>query len=107
MAKVTIEGSISPSAYLPRGERREVPRTDHIERLIRGGFVNVIEDDGDVVPTPLPEPVKAPARNSSAETWRAFLAEQGVEHDPDLNRDELVDAYDDYLSTHDAPAAED
>lgn len=107
MAKVTIEGSTSPSTYLARGERIEVQRTDHIERLIKGGFVTVIDEEGHAEPAPLPEPIKPPTKSGSRQAWADFLDEHTSVEVGDKTRDELVDAYDDYLSTHDAPAAED
>ncbi|AKF12317.1 hypothetical protein PDRPv_23 [Mycobacterium phage PDRPv] len=65
MTTVVIEGSILPCGFLARGERVEVQRTAHIDRLIEQGFVNVISEIGDPEPAPLPEPVKAPARARS------------------------------------------
>lgn len=94
MATVTIEGSLSPSAELPRGERRKVQRSEHVDRLIRKGFVVVVDEDGDVVPTPEPTGPEAPAKNASTDAWRDFLTAQSVEFDPDATRDELVDAWD-------------
>lgn len=46
MSEVTIEGSILPCAFLPRGERRTVQRTDFIDKLIARGYVVLIEEDG-------------------------------------------------------------
>jgi hypothetical protein len=44
MARVTLEGSITPSTFLARGKRMTVERTDFIDKLIRKGFVNVVPD---------------------------------------------------------------
>lgn len=86
MSTVIIEGSISPSSFLARGDRQEVQRTPFVDALISGGFVDVIEEIEDVfVPPPadltnppteqlsgeLPDP---PARNASRDDWAEFLA---------------------------------
>lgn len=59
---ITIEGSLTPSVDLPRGERRTVVRTERIERLIaRGYIVEVPSDTGTASDSPAPaEPVHAP-----------------------------------------------
>lgn len=107
MAGVTIEGSDTPSVYYPRGVRAEVQRTPHIERLIAGGFVNVIDDEGHAEPAPLPEPVKPPAKSASRDDWAEFLAEHTDVVTEGLARAELIAAYEEWSATHDAPAAED
>lgn len=43
MALVTIEGSITPSTYLPRGKRTTVERTPFVDKLIKRGYVNVVQ----------------------------------------------------------------
>lgn len=48
--KITIEGSITPSVELPRGERRTVQHTDEVQALIDGGFVVVVPDPEDERP---------------------------------------------------------
>ena len=48
--RVTIEGSVTPSVILPRGQRRTVMLTDRIQRLIDRGFVVVISRE-EVTPT--------------------------------------------------------
>lgn len=44
MARVTLEGSITPSTFLARGKRMTVERTEFIDKLIRKGYVNVVPD---------------------------------------------------------------
>lgn len=109
MAKtLTIEGSISPSVYLARGERREVRDDDpRVQRLIRGGFVNVVSESGEVEPSPLPEPAPIPARNASRDDWAEYLAAGafGIVTEG-KGRDELIAEYDKWLETHDAPAVD-
>ncbi|AAQ12101.1 hypothetical protein PBI_ORION_24 [Mycobacterium phage Orion] len=107
MSTVVIEGSILPCGFLARGERVEVQRTAHIDRLIEQGFVNVISETGDPEPAPLPEPVKAPARSASRDTWAEFLAEHTDIVTEDKGRDELVAEYDEWQSVHDVPATDD
>ena len=53
---VTIEGSLTPSVVLPRGETRTVQLTPRIQRLIDGGFVTVTART-EIAPTP-PAPKK-------------------------------------------------
>ncbi|AEJ92806.1 hypothetical protein SEA_OSMAXIMUS_24 [Pegunavirus osmaximus] len=113
MSTVVIEGSILPCGFLARGERVEVQRTAHIDRLIAQGFVNVISETGDPEPAPLPEsapppePDKAPARSASRDTWAKFLAEHTHIVTEGKGRDELVAEYDEWQSVHDVPAADD
>lgn len=40
---VTIEGSVTPSAELARGERRTVIYTDRIARLVKRGFIVIVK----------------------------------------------------------------
>lgn len=44
MARVTLEGSITPSTFLARGKRMTVERTPFINKLIHKGYVNVVPD---------------------------------------------------------------
>lgn len=106
MASVTIEGSLSPAAFLARGERRTVQRTDRIDKLIRRGFVVVVDEEGEVEAPPAPEPVKAPAKSASRDDWAEFLAEHTDIVTEGLNRDALQAEYDTWLETHDQPAAD-
>lgn len=42
--RVTVVGSVAPSTYLPRGEvRGPVELTDELRKLIRYGYVDVVE----------------------------------------------------------------
>lgn len=106
MAKIVIEGSLSPSAYLARGERREVQDDARVQNLIRGGYVNVISSDGEPEPAPLPEPVPAPKRNASRDDWAEWLAEHTDVVTEGKDRDALLADYDEWVKTHDAPATE-
>ncbi|QGH75273.1 hypothetical protein I5G61_gp25 [Mycobacterium phage Quesadilla] len=107
MAKITIEGSLTPAAGLARGERRTVQDSKEVRDYVRRGFAVVVDEEtGEVEETPLPEPVKAPAKSASAEKWREFLGEQEIEHDPDANREELIEAYERHVATSGAPAAD-
>jgi hypothetical protein len=58
MARVTLEGSITPSTFLARGKRMTVERTPFIDKLIRRGYVNVVETPDAVTEV---ESVTAPA----------------------------------------------
>ncbi|URC18129.1 hypothetical protein SEA_ZENTENO07_28 [Mycobacterium phage Zenteno07] len=107
MAKIVIEGSLSPSAYLARGERREVQDDARVQNLIRGGYVNVISSEGEVEPAPLPEPVPAPKRNASRDDWAEWLAEHTDVVTEGKDRDQLLADYDEWQSRNDAPSADD
>jgi len=107
MAKVTIEGSISPSARLARGERIEVQRTERIDKLIAKGFAVVVDaKTGEPEESPLPEAKKAPAKSASQKAWVDFLTEETDIEVEGKTRDQLADEYDEYLKTHDAPASD-
>jgi hypothetical protein len=47
MLEVTIKGSIMPCIELPRGEVRRVQHSDHVQRLIERGHVEVVQWHGD------------------------------------------------------------
>lgn len=71
MSQVTIEGSaITPSTFLPAGERRTVERTDFVEKLIAKGYVTVIEGDS-------PDKAERPARGRKMTRDKEDDAEQG------------------------------
>src|SRR5690606_20485032 len=105
MARVTIEGSVTPSVLLPRGHRMTIERTEVIDKMMRRGFGVVVEEH-----TPAPviasitdvvtmadvatEPAPVPARNASREVWAAFLVEEGVPHEIGAPRDALIAAWD-------------
>ena len=105
--RVIIEGTLFPAAgVLPRGERDTVAYTEHIERLVRGGHVKIIEflDDAvDVVEehtvdvTDAEGPVvdvEEPPRNGSTAAWAAFLANQGFDVPEGVGRDDLIAIWD-------------
>lgn len=50
---VTIEGSMTPCAELPRGERRTVVYSDRVKRLVNRGFVVVIGEPHDIDAPPV------------------------------------------------------
>ncbi len=43
---VEVEGSLTPSTFLARGERITVQRTEFIDKLIRRGFIVEVEHEG-------------------------------------------------------------
>jgi hypothetical protein len=105
MAKITIEGSISPAAGLARGERREVQDSDEVRRYVAQGFAVVVDEEtGEPEESPLPEAAPAPARNASRYDWAEWLAEETDIVTEGKNRDTLQAEYDEWLKTHDAPA---
>ena len=52
MHQVTIEGTPTPSVYLPRGERRTVTVTDSIRQLVKIGAVIVVDGTLDTATEP-------------------------------------------------------
>jgi len=109
---ITIEGSITPSAYLPRGERRVVRSDDALaEYLVLAGYAFVVS--ADTVPEPegtgqmVPDEVNPPARNASREDWAEFLAQHpGGFVTEGLDRAQLIAAWDAYQSALDTPDTE-
>jgi hypothetical protein len=103
--KITIEGSITPSSRLARGERVTVEDSAKVRKFIAGGFANVVDEEtGEAEPAPLPEVVPAPARNASREDWAEWLAIETDIVTEGKNRDVLQAEYDEWLKTHDAPS---
>lgn len=107
MARVTIEGSITPSTFLRRGHRMTVERTDYIEKLIRGGYVVVVRNlpaDTEVVEIPAAQMPASrgesevrtdpPARNAKRSDWADFLESQDIEFGEFDTRDELIARWD-------------
>ncbi|QPX62137.1 hypothetical protein PBI_INDLOVU_22 [Mycobacterium phage Indlovu] len=95
MAKITIEGSLTPSARLARGERLEVQDSDEVRKFVADGFAVVVDaETGEAEPTPLPEAPKAPAKSASREKWVEFAdGQDGFEYDADATRDEIAEAW--------------
>jgi len=87
MPKVIIVGSDTPSTYLARGERRgPVELTDDLRKLIRGGYVNIVETivtkpvtESDSAPEPDPKPAKRSRRLKTVDDVE--LPVQGSESD--------------------------
>ncbi|AYD82020.1 hypothetical protein I5G60_gp25 [Mycobacterium phage Saguaro] len=105
MAKITIEGSLTPAAGLARGERREVQDSAEVREYVRRGFAVVVdEESGQPEPAPLPEPVSPPARNASRDDWAEWLAEHTDVVTEGKDRGELIESYDAWQARHDRPA---
>ena len=64
---VTIQGSVTPSVVLPRGETKTVVLTPRIQKLIDRGFVTVVEKH-----SVKPLPKKTPAKKPAAKTVPSF-----------------------------------
>ncbi|QWY84368.1 hypothetical protein SEA_KNOCKER_26 [Mycobacterium phage Knocker] len=106
MASITIEGSLTPSADLPRGVRRTVQDSAEVRKFVAKGFANIVDEDGTPEPAPLPEPVPAPKRNASRDDWAEWLAEHTDIVTEGKDRDDLLAEYDEWTKTHDAPATD-
>lgn len=125
MTQVTIEGSkTNPNTFLKPGAQITVERTSLIDKLLRRGFVNLIE-----TPDPIHEPTPAimneieqevdeqreaaasehaltgaPARNASTEDWRTYLSGKGFAVPESATRAEMIAAWE--ASQTDGPAVD-
>lgn len=110
---VTVTGTLVAVSGLPgRDEQRTVEVTDRVRRLVRQGYLAVVEgslnapaepepSEADepisnssvipVDPNETPEPVRPPGRNASRDTWAAFLDNQSppIEYPADADRGQL------------------
>lgn len=77
MADITIEGSLTPSTFLRRGERRTVRYTEQVQRKIDLGYVIVVGEHPEPTEIEVPEPEGGhpPKLNASREDWAEFLAQ--------------------------------
>lgn len=107
MAKITIEGSLTPAAGLARGERREVTDSKEVRRYVERGFAVVVDEEtGEAEAAPLPEAKKAPAKNAKRDDWAEFLADNTDIVTEGKDREVLQAEYDEWLKVNSAPAAD-
>lgn len=113
MAKITLEGSRqTPSTYLAAGKRITVDRTPMVDKMIRKGYVRVIEEGTTVSAAQhvieIVEEQQAavdserqlagtPARNASRDEWAQFLRDEGVPFDESAARNDLILTWDSYF----------
>lgn len=114
MARVTIEGSITPSTFLRRGARITVERTDYIDKLIRRGYVTVVQDFPAAAAAAAEEVAQTvqaqhaavdaerqlsgtPARNASRDEWAAFMGDR-AQFDDSHTRNDLIQMWDEIQS---------
>lgn len=90
---VTITGSLTPSAALPRGETRTVILTDRIQKLIDKGYVTVTEQPEVPVIAPVPATVLPPSKKATKAVWKAFLNAQQFEVPEDASRADMIDVW--------------
>lgn len=102
---ITIEGSILPSAWLARGERRVVRADDEMaKQLVLQGYAVVVSTDTvpdsqepEPVTTEVPEP---PARNASRDDWAEFLANHPAGFVTEgQDRSGLIEQWDEYVES--------
>lgn len=98
---VTIEGSITPSAALGRGQRRTVRMTDRVQKLIDKGFVILVEEAAEELPlhhyadaaAAADSPMKLdspPGLNASREHWARWLTANHVAYPDGADRPDGV-----------------
>lgn len=102
MARVTVEGSLTPSTFLARGARLTVERTSYIEKLIRKGYVvvvgnsPVIQEIESIVQPQLAATaaerriVQAPFISALKSEWAEFLDSQGVAYPEGATKSEMI-----------------
>lgn len=87
MAKtVTVEGTLTPSTYLARGQRATVSLTPEVERKVRRGYIKIVKVHDDELTDTEREAdeqaelarearsLAAPNRSASRDDWAEFLA---------------------------------
>jgi hypothetical protein len=94
---VTIEGSVTPSSELPKGQRQTVQYTDRIARLVERGYVVIVDGPHDTdAPvetelTPIPEANQLPPADGQLHTAEGTgEVNVGVEAEPDGSWHELA-----------------
>jgi hypothetical protein len=104
MARITVEGSITPSVWLARGHRRTVEDTAYVRKLIRNGFVTLVDSPPaavevvQVVEEQLAavkserevRTAEAPAKSASRDVWAAFLDKETVSYPEEAGRNDLI-----------------
>lgn len=108
MAQVTIEGTLTPSVMLARGERSVVEHTPRIDRLVRYGYIKIVEGDDEPIvadkPYVRPEP---PNGNASRDDWAEYLNQHTGIDTEGKGRDALKAEYDELLRVEaDIPPAD-
>lgn len=104
MARIMIEGTVTPSTYLGRGERTVVEDTPFIRKLVRRGYVRIVKEPPARPPVQfdITESVERqqaaavqerrlltpPDADAPKAEWRQFLDEQGIAYP---NRATLAD----------------
>ncbi|UXE04398.1 hypothetical protein SEA_FUNSIZED_27 [Mycobacterium phage Funsized] len=107
MASITIEGSLTPSADLPRGERRTVQDSAEVRKFVADGWAVIVDEEtGEVEEdgTGLLTPIEPPKRNAGREDWAEWLAAHTDIVTEGKDRGDLLAEYDEWVKTHDAPA---
>lgn len=100
MERVTLEGSTTPSTYLPTGKRITVQRTTYVDKMVRKGFAKVIAvhaqdtvlatvSAGEVV-SPI---AGVPPVSALKAEWADFLTAQHVYSPPDATKAEMIDRW--------------
>lgn len=110
MATVTIEGSrMLPNTYLRPGKRMTVERTPLVDKMLRNGFVTLVQgvdatqhviqivDDQREAADNERQLSGTPARNASRDEWAAFLRDEGVPFEDGDTRNELIAAWDSFF----------
>lgn len=120
MPRITIEGTVTPSTFLGRGERTTVDRSPFINKLIRKGFVKEVKDRRPVVDEVVALVEKqqvtaeleakvtdsAPTRSALKSDWAAWLDRKDIEYAEDATRAEMIALWDATESAEPAPESD-
>lgn len=90
MARVTLEGSVTPSTFLARGKRMTVERTPFIDKLIRRGYVNVVDHPDAVEEVESITAPKLAAAKAEKKITRQRKPKPAPEPEPELPFEEPV-----------------
>lgn len=107
MARVTVEGTLTPSTFLARGARVTVERTRYINKLIARGYIKVVAELPDReapaqaaenAPAPSEDtdataPARAPGTSATKAEWQAFLREEGFDVPDDWTKAQLIEVW--------------
>lgn len=100
MARIIIEGSNNPSTFLAKGQRTIVERSPMIDKLIRKGFVVVIDERPSTPAAPSaappepavdePEEIEVPPESAIKSVWQDFLDDMQIAYPATATKADLI-----------------